>query len=249
MPAGSLPVKTAVLAVCGALLVGACSSDAEGGGSSSTTPDAVETSAPVTSPSASGSSASPDAQESSGSPTPSESDSADASPSNESSPPHSPRPSKSSSEAPAPPVMPAAAKENTAEGAEAFARWYVETLNHLYQHPKAGVLDKYAGDDCKTCANQSEALVEASRTKEASDGPVFDILGAKVTATGPSTYDAVVGFHQLPATFTTPDGEVTARLEEIDEMGLLFRLRHEGGWAVEKLHPNEDPVFTKDGSR
>ncbi|WP_238138134.1 DUF6318 family protein [Kytococcus schroeteri] len=145
--------------------------------------------------------------------------------------------------------MPAAAKENTAEGAEAFARWYVETLNHLYQHPKAGVLDKYAGDDCKTCANQSEALVEASRTKEASDGPVFDILGAKVTATGPSTYDAVVGFHQLPATFTTPDGEVTARLEEIDEMGLLFRLRHEGGWAVEKLHPNEDPVFTKDGSR
>lgn len=238
MPARSLPVKTAVLAVCGALLVGACSSDAEVGGSSSTTPDAVEPSAPVTSPSASGSSGSPDAQESSGSPTPSESDSADASPSNESSPPHSPRPSKSSSEVPAPPPMPAAAKENTAEGAEAFARWYVETLNHLYQHPKAGVLDKYAGDDCSRCQRFADVVAGFERDGQSTPGAPFKDAGSTSLRVRANTYEATVAIEQQAMTIRGTNGDVVQTMKADADTGLLFNLRFDRGWVISDLLAN-----------
>ncbi|PKZ41059.1 hypothetical protein CYJ76_09475 [Kytococcus schroeteri] len=179
MPAGSLPVKTAVLALCGALFLGACSSDAEGGGSSSTTPDAVETSAPVSSPSGTTALGSPGSSEPSGG------GSGDASPSGGSGAPTSPQPSTPDGETPAPPVMPAAAKENTAEGAEAFARWYVESINHLFRYPQAGVIDEFSAPSCEQCQRIAETVEEfESKGQRADRLPLAMKDEARVTPSG-----------------------------------------------------------------
>ena len=238
MPAGSLPVKTAVLAVCGALLVGACSSDAEGGGSSSTTPDAVETSAPMSSPS--------DAT-APGSPEPSGGGSGDASPSGGSGAPTSPQPSTPDGETPAPPVMPAAAKENTAEGAEAFARWYIETLSYLYEHPKAGVLDKYAGEDCNTCARHVRVVRESEERNERADGETYTVLGTGEPLPEEGGFHVTVGFRQNPTTVRDSDGNVVEELSEQPEYGYTFKLHHQGRWVIQKMHPNPEPYYERDG--
>lgn len=229
MPARSLPVKTAVLAVCGALLVGACSSDAEGGGSSSTTPDAVETSAPMSSPS--------DAT-APGSPEPSGGGSSDASPSGGSGAPTSPAPNTSDGETPAPPVMPAAAKENTAEGAEAFARWYVETLNHLYQHPKAGVLDKYAGDDCSRCQRFADVVAGFERDGQSTPGAPFKDAGSTSLRVRANTYEATVAIEQQAMTIRGTNGDVVQTMKADADTGLLFNLRFDRGWVISDLLAN-----------
>ena len=89
--------------------------------------------------------------------------------------------------------MPAAAKENSEEGAEAFARWYVETLNYLYQHPQTGVLDKYAGDNCALCEQHQDIIRSSVRNQELVDGETFSVLGTSTPVKGLFTDDGVEG--------------------------------------------------------
>ncbi|MFC0358845.1 DUF6318 family protein [Kytococcus schroeteri] len=217
-------MKTAVLAVCGALLVGACSSDAEGGGSSSTTPDAVETSAPMSSPS--------DAT-APGSPEPSGGGSSDASPSGGSGAPTSPAPNTSDGETPAPPVMPAAAKENTAEGAEAFGIWYLKTLNHLYQHPKAGVLEEFSETSCGTCAQLESTVREsAAEGHRATSSPMKIRPTARVTPLGGKKWMVGVRFDQLKTDYVDESGAVVESVPRSRNSGFSMRLVFQDGWHI-----------------
>lgn len=61
------------------------------------------------------------------------------------------------------PVMPATAKQNTKAGAEAFARWYIETLSYRLQYP-AEDMPAVGLPSCKVCKIDSRA-VQQSRIK------------------------------------------------------------------------------------
>jgi len=143
--------------------------------------------------------------------------------------------------------MPAAAQENTAEGAEAFARWYIQTLSYLYEHPKAGVLDKYAGDGCNTCARHVRVVRESAEKNERADGETYTVLGAGEGLRTDYGYEVTVGFRQNPTTVRNGQGKVVEELSEQPEYGYNFKLRYQGHWIIQKMHPNPEPYYERDG--
>lgn len=54
------------------------------------------------------------------------------------------------------PPLPDAAKENTAEGAEAFIRYYFEVLNLSVTQPANGLIPQLAYAECESCAVAEE---------------------------------------------------------------------------------------------
>ncbi|WP_374927978.1 DUF6318 family protein [Kytococcus sedentarius] len=266
-------LKLPVLALAGVMWVGACSSDDNGGGDESSPPVSQSSSAEETeaspsesaptdeSPTESDPSESGDGSASPTEPTESESgdgDSPSPEPSqsgsaDDESPAPSDTPSESSSEggsegAGGLPPMPAAAKENSEEGAEAFARWYVETLNYLYQHPQTGILEKYAGPDCKGCATQIRVMERSVEEGEVAQGEVYSILGSSSLAKGKGDFQAVVAFRQHPVPFVNDEGEVVDEMSSHPEFGLLFDLAYKDGWTVMAQYSNEDPSYETDPS-
>mgnify|MGYP006872534715 CR=1 FL=1 len=142
--------------------------------------------------------------------------------------------------------MPATAKENSEEGAEAFARWYVETLNHLYQYPQTGVLDKYAGDTCQTCAAQIRVMKQFVGQGARADRDVWSILGSSSSAVDVDTYQTVVAFRQDPAVISNSQGKEVYVMASSPEHGFAFDLRRDADWIVDAIYLNEDPYYEKD---
>ncbi|PKZ41161.1 hypothetical protein CYJ76_08890 [Kytococcus schroeteri] len=144
--------------------------------------------------------------------------------------------------------MPAAAKENTAEGAEAFARWYIETLSYLYEHPKAGVLDKYAGEDCNTCARHVRVVQQSAEQNAQADKVVYEVLGAGEPHSMGDGYEITVAFRQNASVIRDETGSVVGKTTELPEVGYVFRLTYDKGWTIEKMHPNDAPYYEPDAS-
>ncbi len=57
------------------------------------------------------------------------------------------------------PPLPDAAKENTAEGAEAFIRYYFEVANSLYMEPRSGLIPLLSDPDCVSCQRTEDTIV------------------------------------------------------------------------------------------
>ena len=241
-------------ALAGSLALAACADEAQDPPSPSSSAPAGESSpAGETSPSGSpssepadtgpsedpSSSASPSdagTSPSSSSPTPSDSGSAAPSPSDGGSPSPSDGVSSPAEDAAGPPPMPPAAKENSEEGAEAFARWYVETLNHLYQHPQTGVLDQYAGDSCKTCAKYERNIGRYVKEKRHTASSPIEIRGARVgVADAPAEVEVIVVVDQLPVRFVNAEGATVDSLSAINGMGLRLNMLYEGKWTISSI--------------
>lgn len=69
----------------------------------------------------------------------------------------------------APVKKPAKADAPTAEGAEAFARYWVEVVNHAYATFDTAELQRLGTDECETCRNYVKSLRES-----AADGEVYE---------------------------------------------------------------------------
>jgi len=77
------------------------------------------------------------------------------------------------------PKMPPAAKEDSEAGAEAFAKFYIEMVNYLGQHPKEGVLEKLSTDGCSTCKNYEESISQLKQSGRRRSGPVGEVAAAQ----------------------------------------------------------------------
>ncbi|WP_374929016.1 DUF6318 family protein [Kytococcus sedentarius] len=254
-------LKLPVLALAGVMWVGACSSDDNGGGDESPPPVSQSTSAEETEASPSESaptgespteSEPTESGDGSASPTePTESESGDGdSPSPEPSQSgpaedESPTPSESpsepsdqggSEEATGLPPMPAAAKENSEEGAEAFARWYVETLSALFQSPQAGVIEEFSGPECGQCGTYEEAFSGLEEQGLRQVGPLAEIVGFRMTpAAKPSTVEAIVVIDQGPNQTVDANGKVSQSSDGTDGLGLRLNMHYEDGWVIDKI--------------
>ena len=59
------------------------------------------------------------------------------------------------------PVLPEAAKANSKEGVEAFARYWFQALSYAYETGDARVLKQTTGPSCVLCTNLQEAITAA----------------------------------------------------------------------------------------
>ena len=89
------------------------------------------------------------------------------------------------------PPLPDAAKENTAEGAEAFIRYYYEVVNELFMNPPpVNDIATVIGDDlvdpeCVSCGNLRSEVTEFSKGGWRTLGPIHKIDSISPIGGGP----------------------------------------------------------------
>lgn len=92
-----------------------------------------------------------------------------------------PRPTPASSRGPArnvpPPVLPEVAKQNTAEGFEAFTQYWFDTITFGLETRDPIPLTDNSLSDCKMCASYLESIVEARSSDGWSEGPRWSVAG------------------------------------------------------------------------
>ena len=74
-----------------------------------------------------------------------------------------------------PPVLPEEAKQQTPEGAVAFATWWFDTLNYATATGDTAILKSVAGPDCGTCRNYIDEIDSAYRYGGRMEGGVVSV--------------------------------------------------------------------------
>lgn len=136
-------------------------------------------------------------------------------------------------EADGPPEMPDEAKEQTQEGAIAFALHYLKMVNYTGQHPEEGLLEPLAADGCKSCDNHEQAVSYGVESGDYLLEDTFDIGTPDVIFTEDSARVAV------PVTQREQDfyrnGKPLSRTSESAEATLVIRVQWDDPWAVSEI--------------
>ncbi|TWE11849.1 hypothetical protein BKA23_0640 [Rudaeicoccus suwonensis] len=152
----------------------------------------------------------------------------------------SPSPSGTAAGAPG---VPEPARQHTAAGAEAFARYYIDLVNRLGQNPKPGVLEPLSLDSCKTCANFEDSAAYLSSHRERFSGPQFSIVRtyANLDPSNENVITAVVS--PLKGARLDQSNHVLKTYPADANQGLVFGLDWKNGWRVSTI--KTDPTATE----
>lgn len=71
------------------------------------------------------------------------------------------------------PAIPAAARAHTPEGAEAFARYFIDQVNVAWTTPKTGLISALSLPTCKSCANLERGARDLETAKARYSKPVL----------------------------------------------------------------------------
>jgi hypothetical protein len=124
--------------------------------------------------------------------------------------------------------------DQSEEGAEAFARHYIDLINSTGTNPKEGVLEPLATDECDTCANFAGNVRHLVDNDLHNTGKVFEVSDAETLL-----YDgeAVVtlAVTQLDVEVVDDQGTVTESAESRDGSLKMDLIRHKDKWLVDAI--------------
>jgi hypothetical protein len=129
--------------------------------------------------------------------------------------------------------IPAAARAHTPQGAEAFARFYLEQVNQAWMAPDPELIRPYALESCKTCANYIATAAWLVTDRLHYDGVPATLGASALLATsGADVVTIQVAQAQKPARILRQDGTVDQQLSA-DASLLDVRLDWRGeSWLV-----------------
>jgi len=138
------------------------------------------------------------------------------------------------------PVLPEAAKAETKEGLEAFARYWFEQLNFAYETGNTSGLTFVTSNRCEFCSNVARSL----ETNYQGDGW---LAGGRIEAPSINTnfepgtdgnYQVVVQVQQSMITYFRPGGSQFRTPTPPSDTGNVMLTTFRGGaWQVTGLHP------------
>ncbi|UER54227.1 hypothetical protein HJG43_06365 [Kineosporiaceae bacterium SCSIO 59966] len=134
---------------------------------------------------------------------------------------------------PAPPEMPAEAKEMTEAGADAFARHWFDVVEYAYATGNAEPLRALADPECEIC-NASIAEIE-SKTRE---GLHFEGVAIEVLTSAPAPKDSrgvivTMSVQEVSSQVVTADGEVVEDVPGIEAAPInVYVAESDGGWRI-----------------
>lgn len=138
------------------------------------------------------------------------------------------------------PVLPEAAKAETKEGLEAFAKYWFEVLSYGYETGDVSRLDAMTAADCQLCANVSKSISTNYQ-------PDRWLVGGKIATpsvtanAGPDTnanYQVVVQVRQSAIAYYKSDGsEFRAATPPSDTGNVMLAVYKDAAWRVAGLHP------------
>lgn len=80
---------------------------------------------------------------------------------------------------PVKPKFPAAAKKQTAEGAEAFVLYFYALTNYAFQTAEGGLLKQLSTPDCRACANYESSIRSLINQKSRYAGQILVVEGVQ----------------------------------------------------------------------
>jgi len=143
------------------------------------------------------------------------------------------------------PVLPEAAKAETKEGLEAFARHWYALLTYAYETGDIGPLEAVSGPSCTSCERVKEVVQGWHSDGRWLAGGKLVVEGAqsKFIETGPSEYQVLVQVHQEPLSYYRADKTLDEKTDPSPAVGDIMVATYEsGGWkaiTVEHLAKSE----------
>ena len=137
------------------------------------------------------------------------------------------------------PVLPEAAKAETKEGLEAFARYWFQLLSYGYETGDASHIEAITSPGCEACEHAKKVL-----TGWHSDGRW--LAGGKVDTPSVSTtfrmadgnYQVAIQVSQQALSYYNPDGSLDSADPKPDDTGnLMLAVFKNGSWYVNNIQP------------
>jgi len=131
------------------------------------------------------------------------------------------------------PNIPAAARAHTQKGAEAFARYYVEQINSLNQHPEKGKLERLFKSSCGSCKNFAGSIDYLVDHDQHYTGPIFRILSVESGAENENGFaDVFVAADQLPINIVSSSGAVVDTTKPLGGILVVALTWESRGWEI-----------------
>jgi hypothetical protein len=132
-----------------------------------------------------------------------------------------------------PPVMPAAAKKSDLAGAEAFIRYYFDTVNYAYATGDLERTQSIRASDCAACKSLEDGIRKGYANDQRLQGGHVEVGDVVVTPGDLSKgADINVVAEQATADVIGPDGNVVDQYPGTPKAAYRFLLDYDDGWVV-----------------
>lgn len=146
------------------------------------------------------------------------------------SPPPTASPTAVPSATPAPPPLPPAAQADSPTGAEAFARYWLTTLDYAYQTGNTKPFRQLG--TCKGCIALADAIDQVYREGGRFEGGLLTTMSATASAYSASRSASVsLRYSRTPRKTIHGDGQVFDSAGS-SNLGFLIKLARSNGWTV-----------------
>ncbi|MBM6404154.1 hypothetical protein JQN72_07840 [Phycicoccus sp. CSK15P-2] len=131
------------------------------------------------------------------------------------------------------PEVPAAAREQTPEGAEAFVEFYFEQFNVAWTEPRPGLIEANSTGDCKFCRTTEEHAVWLADNDQRYSSEPITLKSVEALAGAPKGQLYLFAeFVQNPVDVVTADGTVTSSEDRMDVQRNLALKWSGGRWYM-----------------
>ncbi|MDR7084518.1 hypothetical protein J2X01_003829 [Arthrobacter ginsengisoli] len=138
------------------------------------------------------------------------------------------------------PVLPEAAKAETKEGLEAFARYWFSQLNFAYETGDSSGLESVTAPSCEFCSNISSSLTANYASDRWLAGGHIETPSISITfeAEASGQHQVIVQVQQARISYFEPGGAEFREATEPSDTGNIMLVTYKGGsWQLVGLHP------------
>lgn len=138
------------------------------------------------------------------------------------------------------PVLPEAAKAETKEGLEAFARYWFSQLNFAYETGNSSGLESVTSPACEFCSNITSSLAANYAGDRWLAGGRIETPSISTTfeAVAGGQYQVIVQVQQARISYFEPGGAEFRGPTQPSDTGNVMLMTYKGGaWQLAGLHP------------
>ncbi len=143
--------------------------------------------------------------------------------------------SSGSAYVPVKPVLPAAAKKQTLQSAEAFVIYFYELVNYAYAKPEAGLLGPLGTAGCEVCKGYEKIAADLVAKNQHYDGPIVEIKRATFSTEDLNEPWVIFNGQQHGARIIDARGD-TVSVSKVAAIHVRVVLAWTGeGWRIQEL--------------
>lgn len=136
------------------------------------------------------------------------------------------------------PVLPEAAKAETKEGLEAFARYWYQLLNFAYETGDLSLVKAASSQTCALCEKVFPGIEKWNTEGRWIVGSTVTVHAVQSTfvRTGDGDYQVAIQSQQTAGSLKNPDGTEARAVNESGMLGDILVARHvSGSWTVKNV--------------